>query len=248
MRRVLGLPSLTLLAILLLVTAPVQALTVLSSYSGTGGIEEITEIYPSGDSAIAQTFQNPLISTLKSASFQLARALAGSPSGNLKAILFTATASDLATALPNNEIARSNNVFDASQLTTTLVEYRFTFSGQNILSGTVYAIGIAPIDGTVDASNRVQVGTGSSSPTHPGLGASGGNGWGSLASGEDVTFSISGEDIGSGSLGGTIDTGQDPSTDQPSLLPVVGSSTLLILGIGVVAYLGLRGRKRGVAF
>ena len=42
-------------------------------------------------------------------------------------------------------------------------------------------------------------------------------------------------------------TGQSPEIEPP-LLPVVGGSTLLILGLGVVAYLGLRGRKRGIGF
>ena len=42
----------------------------------------------------------------------------------------------------------------------------------------------------------------------------------------------------------------DSSTNnQPSSLPVAGSSTLLIVGLGVVAYFGLfRGRKRGAVF
>ena len=39
-----------------------------------------------------------------------------------------------------------------------------------------------------------------------------------------------------------------PSMDQPPTLPVVGGSTLLIVGVGLGAYLLVRGRKRGVSF
>jgi len=60
-------------------------------------------------------------------------------------------------------------------------------------------------------------------------------------------------DVGTGTyVGGgssTTITDTDSSADsQPSTLPVVGGSTLLILGVGVVAYLGLKGRKRVVGF
>ena len=52
--------------------------------------------------------------------------------------------------------------------------------------------------------------------------------------------------LGGGELGTpAID---QPSMDQPPILPVVGGSTLLIIGLGLVAYLGVRGRKRGVSF
>ena len=54
---------------------------------------------------------------------------------------------------------------------------------------------------------------------------------------------------GPGGGGGDTTTGTDSSADsQPSALPAVGGSTLLIFGVGLGAYLLVRGRKRGVSF
>ena len=54
-----------------------------------------------------------------------------------------------------------------------------------------------------------------------------------------------------GFAGPSTSQGSSPDilqTDQPSALPVVGGSTLLVLGLGLAAYLGLVGRKRGTGF
>jgi len=173
----------------------------------------------------------------------------GSPTGTIYARLYTlGTGSYGDTSIPGNLLVTSNG-FDVSTLTTTYTMTSFSFSTAQIMNGEARYFIVIDFTGIGDPTALGAAGIDVSSPSHNGNMAENQAGnWNSFSS-QDMVFEVYGnvktEPIGQGTSPPSSD---QPLTDQPPILPVAGGSTLVLIGLGVIAYFGLRGRKRGVPF
>jgi hypothetical protein len=210
----------------------------------------LTDNHPSdsGTSSLGQTFRpSQDISAITKASFSISRGgVGGNPTVTMVAVISSSDG-----AVPTTELFRSTTIISSSNLNPSGVAVNivsFTFgSGQSRLTKNAwYSLEVqTSATGTIDIGNNVRVDNPDSTlMNHQGSNFFyGSSGYVSVGGGtEDFVFEVQGSTGGFLGGGGII---QDPSTDQPSPLPVLGGSTaiLVIAGIGAVYFLGLRGKR-----
>ena len=154
--------------------------------------------------------------------------------------------------LPTTELYRSTALVDSSIIPTNtfaINKVSFSFNTGQLSANTWYSLEVqTSATGIIDLGNSVSIHIAAAGlRNHQGQNFYYSSAGYQVITGgtEDFVFEILGE-TGGGTAGGT--TGTDSSMDQLPVLPVVGGSTLLIFGVGLGAYLLVRGRKRGVSF
>lgn len=239
----------------------VRAITTIDSFNGPD--LTFTQLYARyldplepGTGAVGQTFYSPGNSMLLSASFRLKKV--GEPTGSVHALLFT-TISSAYSALPQGSaVATSSNTVDnINQLTTSVQEFTFTFGGQVVLNAGFYTIVVATdtvLGGYVNGVDYVAVsigGGGAGEDQHPGQEMYWENPypltpaeW-KTAAGNDVNFKVFGEPYVVSGGGGNLssDTSILDVISGSSAGPIAGTSTLILVGAGILAY-SLFGRKK----
>jgi len=226
---------------------PVNAPQVLQDSYGSANNDGDELLGAAFNLAAGQSFTPKDTADITEARFLLKKT--GSPTGTIYARLYTlGTGSYGDTSIPGNLLVTSNG-FDVSTLTTTYTMTAFSFSTAQIMNGEARYFIVIDFTGIGDPTALGAAGIDVSSPSHNGNMAENQAGnWNSFSS-QDMVFEVYGnvktEPTGQGTSPPSSD---QPLTDQPSILPVAGGSTLVLIGLGVIAYFGLRGRKRGVPF
>src|SRR3990167_3890748 len=239
MRRVLVLMG---ILVLLLTVQPVQADTLEDSYGSANndGDELLGDAY---NQAAGQAFTPKDTVDISEARFLLRKS--GSPTGTAYARLYSITGAYGDTGIPANLLASSTG-FDVSTLTTTytMTSFSFVLPLYRVNEGVRYFI---VVDFT-GIGNPIALGSAAidvSNPGHNGNMAEYQVSWNSFSS-QDMIFEVYGVNVQPKLEGQGTTFPADQPTDQPPILPVAGGSTLVLIGLGVIAYFGLRGRKRGV--
>jgi len=149
---------------------------IIDSYSETNYNQQfgLWGLHPSADgkeSASGQTFTTPG-EPCKIASVKFYLRKVGSPTGIAHAVLYAMTGTYGTSGKPTGSALATSDGLDVSTLPTDFQLITLTFTGDQqyvMQPNTHYALSIEnPTSGTIDASNYVDVGEDSTSPTHSG--------------------------------------------------------------------------------
>ncbi|WP_417825318.1 hypothetical protein [Thalassospira povalilytica] len=161
------------------------------SYSETNKDTDVA-MYQGNNEEVGQALTLASAKTIKSVKFWIKRV--GSLSGNnLKAEIRAASGTVGTGAVPSGAVLGTSSNVGMGTIGTSYAWVTFTFSSPVELAAGDYTVGLVwPSGGVGNSSNRIDVGSDTSSPTHSGNAFktnSAGSGW-SAAAGEDVCFDL----------------------------------------------------------
>jgi len=235
-----------------------MAETLIDSYSEAnyGHTSSLQDNHPTAAkvfSALGQSFTCGGAYKLTSCKFYLNKA--NNPTGMAHAVLYAHSGAYGSSSLPTGEPLATSDDFDVEDIVAgSYALYSLSFSGaeQYLMSADTYYCIVfeAPAVGTIDSTNRPQVGEDSTSPTHGGNGIVWYNGaWGT--SGYDRIFYVYGEIVGVEHTHSASDTLAMSDSLSPALTMNVALDDTLSIGDALTAELiegAVRRRKRGLPY